>query len=80
MDEDRKSAAMQAIDAYLANYEPDPTGTILKTTDAILRELDDMVEIETNDLAEVLAARGFQIHYVGCSTRHGWAMRLKPQQ
>ena len=69
------SATMLVLDAYLSNYEPDPDGSMLKTTDAILRDLDDMVELQANDVAAVLAERGYSIRYVGASGRHGWAMR-----
>lgn len=64
-----------ALMAYLANYEPDPSGTSLKTTDAIVRELDDMVEVGSDTVARVMLEQGFSIvwHPNG---RHGWGMRL----
>lgn len=72
-------AALLALEAYLSNYEPDPEGSSLKTTDAILRDLDDMVELEPNEVAAVLAERGYTIRYVGCTGRHGWAMKPRRQ-
>lgn len=80
MAEDKNDAAMLALAAYLRNYEPDPEGRSLKTTDAILRELDYMVALETNEIAAVMAELGYKIVYIGSSGRHGWAMRLKQQQ
>lgn len=69
------SMQVAALKAYLKNYGPDPTGTYLKTTDAIIRELDDMVEVSSETVAQVMLEQGFSIvwHPNG---RHGWAMRL----
>lgn len=72
------SVAPVALEAYLQNWEPDENGTMLKTTDSILRDLDDMVELTPNEVAEVMVARGYQIRYDGPGGRHGWAM--KPRQ
>ncbi|MBO4871574.1 MAG: hypothetical protein J5565_06300 [Muribaculaceae bacterium] len=68
-------AALLALEAWLQNWEPDESGVCLKTTDAILRDLDDMVELEPNAIAAVMAERGYAIRYDGHSGRHGWAMR-----
>ena len=76
MSENTKTdVARLALEAYLQNWEPDESGTCLKTTDAILRELDDMVELEPNDIAAIMAEHGYAIRYDGHSGRHGWAMR-----
>ena len=72
------SVALVALDAYLRNFMPDPDSTMLKTTDSILRDLDDMVELTPNEVAAVMVARGYQIRYDGPGGRHGWAM--KPRQ
>lgn len=72
------NVALVALYAYLRNFMPDPDSTMLKTTDAILRELDDMVELTPNEVAAVMVAHGYQIRYDGPSGRHGWAM--KPRQ
>ncbi|WP_407404367.1 hypothetical protein [Sodaliphilus sp.] len=66
--------ATAALDAYLANYEPDDDNRSLRTTDAILRDLDDMVELNPNDIAEVMLDRGFRLVFLS-NGRHGWAMR-----
>ena len=75
MNENNNDVARLALEAYLQNWEPDESGTCLKTTDAILRELDDMVELEPNDIAAIMAEHGYAIRYDGHSGRHGWAMR-----
>ena len=68
-------AALLALEAWLQNWEPDESGACLKTTDAILRDLDDMVELEANAVAAIMTERGYRIRYDGHSGRHGWAMR-----
>ena len=67
----RPTAALAAIEAYLCNYEPDTSGTSLKTTDAIIRDLEDMVDIDT--VAQL--DHGYTIVWQP-NGRHGWAMRL----
>lgn len=67
--------ARLALEAWLQNWEPDESGECLKTTDAILRDLDDMVELEPNAVAAIMTEHGYRIRYDGHSGRHGWAMR-----
>ena len=64
-----------ALEALLAAHEPDPTGNCLKTTEAIIRELDDMVELDTTTVANAMVQHGYSIvwHPNG---RHGWAVKL----
>lgn len=69
------SVALVALEAYLQNWEPDENSTMLKTTDSILRDLDDMVELTPNEVTAVMVAHGYQIRYDGPSGRHGWAMK-----
>ena len=66
---------LAAIEAYLQNVEPDPTGTCRRTTDSIIRELDDMTEADPETVAQAMLDHGYSIvwHPNG---RHGWAMRL----
>lgn len=83
MNENEKSqesvnVALVALEAYLQNWEPDENSTMLKTTDSILRDLDDMVELTPNEVAAVMVELGYTIRYDGHSGRHGWAM--KPRQ
>ncbi len=73
-----RSVALVALEAYLHNFMPDPDSSMLKTTDAILRDLDDMVELTPNEVTAVMVAHGYQIRYDGPGGRHGWAM--KPRQ
>jgi hypothetical protein len=70
-----KSTQVAALKAYLENYGPDPTGTCLRTTDSIIRELDDMTEADPETVAQAMLDHGYSIvwHPNG---RHGWAMRL----
>ena len=70
-----RSVALVALEAYLHNFMPDPDSTMLKTTDAILRDLDDMVELTPNEVTAVMVELGFQIRYDGPGGRHGWAMK-----
>lgn len=78
MNENNNDVARLALEAYLQNWEPDENSTMLKTTDSILRDLDDMVELTPNEVTAVMVAHGYQIRYDGPSGRHGWAM--KPRQ
>ncbi|MBQ9217393.1 MAG: hypothetical protein IJ724_07250 [Muribaculaceae bacterium] len=71
----RPTAALAAIEAYLCNYEPDTGGTSLKTTDAIIRDLEDMVDIDTETVAQAMLDHGYTIVWQP-NGRHGWAMRL----
>ena len=48
------SVALVALKAYLQNWEPDENSTMLKTTDSILRDLDDMVELIPNEVTAVM--------------------------
>lgn len=72
------SVALVALEAYLQNWEPDENSAMLKTTDSILRDLDDMVELTPNEVTAVMVELGYQIRYDGPGGRHGWAM--KPRQ
>lgn len=69
-------AHLAAMEAWLGNYEPDPTGNSLKTTDTIVRELEDMVDIAPETVSQAMLEHGYSIvwHPNG---RHGWAIRLK---
>lgn len=73
------SVALVALEAYLQNWEPDENSTMLKTTDSILRDLDDMVELTPNEVAAVMVELGYTIRYDGHSGRHGWAMKPRRQ-
>lgn len=57
------SVALVALEAYLQNWEPDENSAMLKTTDSILRDLDDMVELTPNEVTAVMVAHGYQIRY-----------------
>ncbi len=74
-DNNTPSSVQAALEAWLANHEPDETGSSLKTTDAIIRELDDMVEVTPQQVADTMMQHGYTIVWHP-SGRHGWAMRL----
>ena len=57
------NVALVALEAYLQNWEPDENSAMLKTTDSILRDLDDMVELTPNEVTAVMVAHGYQIRY-----------------
>lgn len=74
MNNDISPAAM-ALAAYLENFEPakDGTDVLLKTTEAIERELQDMAEPKEGEVATLMQLAGYRIVYRP-DGRHGWAM------
>lgn len=77
MAEKEKKELTYIINSYLNNYIPtdniDYPGLIIKTTDDILRDLNDMADFEPNQVASILLLNGFitGFHPDG---RHGWLM------
>lgn len=77
--EEKQVTLYNIIDSYLSRFTPaddsNMHGVIIKSTDDILRELDDMAEFSANEVASVLLLRGFNTcyHHDG---RHGWMMRI----
>ena len=67
-----------ALAAYLQNYEPAQDGMdmLLKTTEAIERDLQDMAEPQPGEVAAMMAQAGYSIIYQP-DGRHGWAMRAR---
>ena len=70
-----------AMNAYLTNWLPVPSpisvvseGVTLKTTEAIIRDLDDMVDATPQDVAAIMIQAGYSMVYLH-NGRHGWAMR-----
>lgn len=52
-----------------------PMGRILiKTSEDIIRELEDIVELETNDVVAVMLAEGYDL--MRRNEVYGWAMRV----
>lgn len=69
------SPAAMALAAYLENFEPAQDGmdVLLKTTEAIERELQDMAEPKEGEVATLMQLAGYRIVYRP-DGRHGWAM------
>lgn len=68
------------FEGYLEGWAPADTpgaGTVLKTSQEIADDLEDMVEISTVDVASIMSQLGFQTHYT-LDGPHGWMMRRDP--
>ena len=68
--------AHEALIAWLSRWRPAPPtekGSILKTTEAIARELEDMAEVELAEVAAWMQQEGYSIVYEA-DGRHGWAL------
>ena len=68
------------LEGYLKGWVPADapgSGTILKTSQDIIDELEDMVDIDTYTLASIMAQLGFRTHYDAAGP-HGWMMRRDP--
>ncbi len=60
----------------MAPCPPTENNSTLKTTEAIVRELEDMVEVELAEVAEWMQQEGYSIVYEA-SGRHGWALQRR---
>ena len=68
------------LEGYLKGWTPADapgSGMILKTSQEIADELEDMVAIDTYTLASIMAQLGFRAHY-DADGPHGWMMRRDP--
>ncbi|MDE6023008.1 MAG: hypothetical protein K2G13_05850 [Muribaculaceae bacterium] len=68
------------LEGYLKGWTPavaPGSGTILKTSQEIADELEDMVDIDTCTVASVMSQLGFRAHY-DADGPHGWMMRRDP--
>lgn len=68
------------LEGYLKGWVPsdDPgAGTILKTSQEIADELEDMVDVDTCTVASIMSQLGFRAHY-SVAGPHGWMMRKDP--
>ena len=69
------------LDAWLAQYTPttsfDTKLDHVFSTDAVIAQLSDMAEWDTNEVADHIAQAGFTVKPddIGCS--HGWIFRVK---
>lgn len=68
------------LEGYLKGWAPADapgSGTVLKTSQEIADELEDMVDIDTFTLASIMSQLGFRAHYDAAGP-HGWMMRRDP--
>ena len=68
------------LEGYLKGWAPadNPgSGTILKTSQEIADELEDMVSIDTVTVASIMSQLGFRVHY-DTDGPHGWMMHRDP--
>lgn len=82
MNKQEKEVSLQnLVEQYLQEWVPAAAltdeGAVVRTTDDILRDLDDMADLVPNDVAMTMLSLGFRSAYYP-DGRHGWLM--KPQQ
>ena len=68
------------LEGYLKGWAPavaPGAGTILKTSQEIADELEDMVSIDTVTVASIMSQLGFRVHY-DADGPHGWMMHRDP--
>ena len=68
------------LEGYLKVWIPADapgSGTILKTSQDIADELEDMVSFDTYTIASIMSQLGFRVHY-DADCPHGWMMRRDP--
>ena len=65
--------------AYLSQFDPADDageGVMLKTTEQIEAEIQDMAEPQAGQVATLMLQAGFKVIYTP-GGRHGWAMRYR---
>lgn len=82
MNKQEKEVSLQnLVEQYLQEWVPAAAltdeGAVVRTTDDILRDLDDMADLVPNDVAMTMLSLGFRSVYYP-DGRHGWVM--KPQK
>ena len=82
MNNQEKEVPLQIlVEQYLQEWLPSAAhtdeGAVVRTTDDILRDLDDMADLVPNDVAMTMLSLGFRSAYYP-DGRHGWLM--KPRQ
>ena len=82
MNKQEKEVSLQnLVEQYLQEWVPAAAltdeGAVVRTTDDILRDLDDMADLEPNDVVMTMLSLGFRSAYYP-DGRHGWLM--KPRQ
>lgn len=69
------------LEGYLRGWAPVPAyspGVMLKTSQEIVSDLQDMVEIDTSTVSSVMSQLGFRAHYDIDEGPHGWMMLRDP--
>ena len=79
MNKQEKEVSLQnLVEQYLQEWVPAAAltdeGTVVRTTDDILRDLDDMADLVPNDVAMTMLSFGFRSAYYP-DGRHGWLMK-----
>ena len=78
-DQDAYGPLVAVLNAYLMQFEPVEEageGVMLKTTEQIESEIQDMIEPLEGQVAKLMLDAGFKIIYAP-GGRHGWAMRYR---
>lgn len=73
------AAAESILQQYLSRYAPaekTDSNIILRTSQDIVEDLAEVMEISINEVANLLASQGYQIVH-SKDGRLGWAMKLK---
>ncbi len=69
------------LEGYLRGWAPAKTyepGVILKTSKDIVNDLEDMVDMDTFNVASFMSQLGFKAHYEPDDGPHGWMMKKSP--
>ncbi len=71
------------LEGYLHGWAPAKTfesggGMMLKTSQDIVSDLEDMTDIDTFTVASIMSQLGFRAHYDPDGGPHGWMMRKSP--
>lgn len=79
MNKQEKEVSLQnLVEQYLQEWVPAAAltdeGAVVRTTDDILRDLDDMADLVPNDVAMTMLSLGFRSAYYP-DGRHGWLMK-----
>jgi hypothetical protein len=78
-DQDAYGPLVAVLSAYLMQFEPVEEageGVMLKTTEQIESEIQDMAQPQEGEVAQLMLDAGFKIIYAP-GGRHGWAMRYR---
>ena len=70
------------LEGYLKGWAPADSldsGVILKTSQEIVTDLEDMVDIDAAVVAHALTLLGFKAHFPHDDGPHGWMMRKDPE-